>query len=160
MNRLLDSLSIGAHVGVVLSSLGCPSLSLGVSLTASAVALVGARTAPVEVGEWAIGAAPLAPSMLDSIEGPVILAVSCVEELVLADGKAAEVGEVVVERVEVVVVDVVSGWDGSVGLLPDPSVGELSPLLAVFLPADVLTSLDDSSPGGRHGSIVVEPKVA
>lgn len=88
--------------------------------------------------------------------GPVV-------PLVLASLEEDEVGEDVVERVVVSVVDVVPVGDGSVLLLPEPSVVEPladSPVPG-FTPADVFAAPVDSTPhAGNIAKNLLAPPVS
>jgi hypothetical protein len=102
----------------------------------------------MELVEGTVGVASLATSVLDAGDDLVVFPFALVKVVVLGGANELEVREVVVERVPVDVVNLVSGWDGSVGLLPGPSVGGFGMDLAAsgLTPSDVLAAFDDSSP--------------
>jgi hypothetical protein len=146
-NRLMAG-AVGSHIGVVVLSVGAAPLPEIIAAAPSAVAAIGSCRPGVELVEGLVFSTPLAASVLNPVNVFVVLAQSLVIVVVPGCRNDGKVGEVVVERVTVSVVDFVSIWDRAVCLFPQPSVGELPALLTALLPAHVFAASVDSSPHG------------
>jgi hypothetical protein len=133
-------------VGVVVFAVGCSPLSEVLGNARLAVAVIVASLALTESLEGLVLPAPLAASVDDPADMLEVASLPSVQVVVLGCGDELQIGQGVVELIAVPVVDFVPFGDRSVGLFPDPSVGELSPLLAVLFPADVLSSFGDAPP--------------